>query len=94
MTTQPIGTCLGLTQLTSLIVPSNTSANASMSFSGQLSRYLQTVCGGTECASKDLDAAKAQLEGSCDGRNKLVKAVVAVMDGYRTTYRTLACSVH
>jgi len=50
-----------------------------MSFSNLLSEYLQTVYGEKEKASGDLDAAKAQLEGSGDGRNQLVKALGTVM---------------
>ena len=95
MTTQPIGTCLGLTTLSQLIV-NPTTGNGS--FSEQLNTYLGTICGESQCSAGDIADAQGQLNQTCDstsgGENILIEVLNAIMDNYQTSYHTLACSVH
>lgn len=91
MTTQPIGTCLGLSTLSTLLVhPSNDT-----SFSDQLNGYLGTVC-GQQCTTDEISDAQGQLESSCQGSKGtwMIQGLEAVLQNYGTSYRTLACSVH
>ncbi|WVQ77484.1 hypothetical protein IAR50_007170 [Cryptococcus sp. DSM 104548] len=88
LTTTPLGTCLGLTELADLV--SNPSSNSS--FSDQLNTYLGTVCQET-CSDSDLADAKAMLEDKCDTSNALVGALDSIMENYSSSYRTLACQV-
>lgn len=92
MTTNSIGSCLSLNALAPLIVAPSENA----SFSAQLSTYLGTVCGGTQCADTDLKEAKSLLDQTCDGSKNtdLVQVLGAILDNYTNSYRTLACSVH
>jgi hypothetical protein len=92
MTVNPIGSCLGLADLSTLVVrPSDNS-----SFSDQLSTYLDTVCAGSQCTDAVVGEAKQQLADSCGASKdtELVKVVQAILDNYTNSYRTLACSVH
>ncbi|TYJ52889.1 hypothetical protein B9479_006477 [Cryptococcus floricola] len=57
LTTTPLGTCLGLTDLADLV--SNPDQNSS--FSDQLNTYLGTVCQQT-CSDSDLQEGKAMLD--------------------------------
>ncbi|WVQ84601.1 hypothetical protein IAT38_006756 [Cryptococcus sp. DSM 104549] len=93
LTTTPLGSCLGLTTLSSLISAPPTN----QSFSDGLSGYLGGVCGET-CSEGDLGEGKRQLEESCSGQAQggggLVGVLGKVIDNYSTSYRTLACQVH
>lgn len=100
MTSQPIGTCLGMTTLADLLVesptPSNSTAKSGKSFSSQLESYLTTTCSASQCTSEQIEDAKGQLKGGCtpNGDTGLIKGYMAVLENYETSYRTLGCSVH
>ena len=93
MTVNPIGTCLGLTSLSQLIVAPSTNS----SFSTQLSSYLGTVCGAGQCTDASIADAKGQLAQNCQmggTDNTLISVLDAILDNYQNSYHTLACSVH
>jgi hypothetical protein len=92
MTANPVGSCLGLTTLSQLIV----NPSQSTRFSDGLSNYLSTACGASQCSDDDISEAKAQIQGDCEGSQgtELIQVLSAVLDNYSTSYRTLACSVH
>lgn len=91
MTVNPIGSCLGLTTLSELVVrpPDNGS------FANQLGGYLTTTCGGTQCTDKDIAETKDLMRQTCDPSKdtQLVRVISAILDNYTNSYRTLACSV-
>lgn len=92
MTVNPIGSCLGLTTLSELVVhPSDNS-----SFSDQLAGYLKTACGGGQCTDAQIGEAKAQIAQTCQSSRdtQLVQVISAILDNYTNSYRTLACSVY
>ncbi|EIW65744.1 hypothetical protein TREMEDRAFT_36003 [Tremella mesenterica DSM 1558] len=92
MTTQPIGSCLGLTTLAGLIA--DPSPNAA--FSDQLSSYLNTMCAAGGCSDADIADAQGQLDSGCgdQGGTSLISVLKAVLGNYQSSYKTLACSVH
>jgi hypothetical protein len=92
MTYNPIGDCLGLSDLANLVVAPNSTA----SFSTQLDGYLTNAC-ATTCSDAQVGEAQGQLASSCGGdvgQTQLVTVVKAVLDNYSSSYRTLACMVH
>jgi len=98
MTTQPIGTCLGLVDLAGLIVGTDLDGmpvdQRSGAFSDQLTLYLGTACQSLGCTDLDVSDASQQLEQNCGGQDvDLVRVLRAVLAGYSTSYRTLACMV-
>jgi hypothetical protein len=98
MTTQPVGTCLGLVDLAGLVVGTDLDGmpvdQRSGSFSDQLSLYLGTACSSLSCTDFDISDASQQLEQNCAGQEvDLVRVLRAVLAGYSTSYRTLACMV-
>ncbi|CAD6565490.1 MAG: hypothetical protein TREMPRED_001399 [Tremellales sp. Tagirdzhanova-0007] len=80
MTTNPIGTCLGLSSLAGLIVAPPSSNSSNISFSDQLNEYLETT----------------QLQQTCSGSGNtaLIQGFDMILENYQTSYRTLACSIH
>jgi hypothetical protein len=92
MTVNPIGTCLGLSTLSELVVH----PTADTSFSDQLSTYLDNVCAGAACTDASIAEARAQVAQSCGNSKEtnLVKVISAILENYTNSYRTLACSVH
>lgn len=91
MTVSPIGSCLGLSTLSQLVVrlPDNGT------FSSQLSGYLTTTCGGAQCTDEDIKDTRALMAQTCDSSKdtQLVRVISAILDNYTNSYRTLACSV-
>lgn len=97
MTQNPIGDCLDLTSLATLVVNPSAS-NVSSDFATQLNTYLTTICAASQCSSTELSEASTQLSSSCStgstANTTLVQVLKAVLTNYATSYRTLACSVH
>jgi len=98
MTTQPVGTCLGLVDLAGLIVGTDLDGmpvdQRSGAFSDQLTLYLGTACQSLGCTDLDISDASQQLEQNCSGQDvDLVRVLRAVLAGYSTSYMTLACMV-
>lgn len=92
MTVNPIGSCLGLSTLSEIVVrPSDNS-----SFSDQLAGYLGGVCGGSQCTDLMIGEARAQLGETCESSKdtQLVRVIQAILENYTNSYRTLACSVY
>ncbi|WVR07570.1 hypothetical protein IAU60_004612 [Kwoniella sp. DSM 27419] len=89
MTTAPIGSCLGLTDLASLV----SRPSGETSFSKQLDTYLQDVC-SKSCGDDDIQEARAAMAASCDGSNGLVGVLSQILDKYNSSYKTVACQVH
>lgn len=94
MTEGPLGSCLGLSELATLLV--NPSSNTS--FAQQLNTYLTSTCKSGTCADADLSAGKAALFETCSdettSKTALVSSLNAIIDNYSSSYHTLACSVH
>lgn len=98
MTTQPVGTCLGLVDLAGLVVGTDLDGmpvdQRSGAFSDQLALYLTTACQSLGCTDLDISDASQQLEQNCGGQEvDLVRVLRAVLANYSTSYMTLACMV-
>lgn len=97
MTESPIGTCLGINNLATLLVPSGAeSSNKSADFSSGLDDYLTSVCEGTDCTDLQISEARAQLDSTCRGQTGggLVPAIQAILTNYKSSYKTLGCNIY
>jgi hypothetical protein len=98
MTTAPIGNCLDLPSLASLIVGTDINgvqANGTNGlFSDQLAFYLDTACNTAGCSQYDIAEAQDQLANSCQGQDvDLIKVLNAILANYQSSYHTLACMI-
>lgn len=97
MTQTSIGTCLGISDLATLLVPSGAGgANTSASFSDGLDSYLSGVCKGAGCSEYEIAEARGQLDSNCQGQTGggLVPAIQAILASYTSSYKTLGCSIY
>lgn len=94
MTTQPVGQCLGLTQLTTLLY-SPTPLNGSADFGTSLGTYLSTACAGAACSETALADGRSELQTKCSNQRSggLVPMLDMIMTNYAASYKTLGCSV-
>jgi hypothetical protein len=96
MTANPIGSCLGLTSLTQLIVDPNSSNGNATGFADSLSSYLSNTCAVSQCSDRDITEAQTQLSQECAGSQgtQLIMVLNTILNNYSSSYRTLACSMH
>lgn len=98
MTTLPIGSCINLPALASLVVGTDINGEqangANGLFSDQLAFYLESTCSTGGCTQYDISDAQAQLANSCQGQDvPLIKVLNAVLANYNSSFRTLACMI-
>lgn len=98
MTTTPLGTCLNLADLVSMVV--GTDINGVQAdgrnglFSDQLANYLDTTCNSGTCSQYDITEAQAQLANGCQGQDvDLIRVLTAILANYQSSYFTLACMI-
>lgn len=98
MTMSPLGTCLDLPTLSSLIVGTDingvqTNGTGGL-FSDQLALYLENTCSYAECTAVDIQDGQAQLATSCQGQDvDLIRVLNSIFANYHSSYRTLACMI-
>lgn len=97
MTTSPIGSCLSIGDLASLVVGTDINGVAANGtnglFSDQLATYLDAACAGT-CTQYDVTEAQAQLANSCQDQDvDLIRVLTAILANYQSSYFTLACMI-
>ncbi|ORY35782.1 hypothetical protein BCR39DRAFT_32614 [Naematelia encephala] len=92
MTYQTVGTCLGLTTLTTLIV----SPEQNSSFSDQVTSYISGICGSAQCNQQDIADSLSLIDANCQNsiNTNLIQVLQAVLTRYSSAYYTLACKVH
>lgn len=98
MTTTPIGTCLNLGELVSLVT--GTDINGVQAdgrnglFSDQLTTYLDTTCNSGTCTQPDIAEAQAQIANNCQGQDvDLVRVLTTILANYQSSYFTLGCMI-
>jgi hypothetical protein len=90
-TQSDLGSCLGLSTFSSLIVQGSEG-----SFATGVDTYLTGMCGGTKCSTETLKYWKYKIQGDCkdDMEQPLLKTLNVVMNSYETSLYDLACKVH
>lgn len=99
MTTVPIGSCLNIATLASLVVGTDINGvktdSANGLFSDQLTYYLESTCSSTaSCSQYHISEAQTQLANNCQGQDvDLIKVLNAILANYLSSYHTLACMI-
>ncbi|KAJ9098745.1 hypothetical protein QFC21_004393 [Naganishia friedmannii] len=90
-TQSSLGSCLGLSTFSSLIVQGTNG-----SFATGVDTYLTGMCGGTKCTTETLKYWKYKIQGDCkdDMEQPMLKTLNVVMNNYETSLYDLACKVH
>ncbi|GHJ87492.1 hypothetical protein NliqN6_3894 [Naganishia liquefaciens] len=92
-TQSELGTCLGLSTLSTLVVQ-----GSNYSFASAVDNYLTDICSGAKCTSASLKYWKYKLNQDCaagsDLQQPLLRTLDVVMGNYETSLYDLACKVH
>lgn len=92
-TQSDLGSCLGLSTFSTLVVQGSNG-----SFATAVDDYLADMCGGTKCDSTTMKYWKYKIEKDCSAGNDLkqplLKTLGVVMNNYESSLYDLACKVH
>jgi hypothetical protein len=90
-TQSELGSCLGLTTLSTLVVQ-----GSNYSFANAVDDYLTDICSGTKCTTASLKYWRWKLGKDCgvDMGQPLMRTLDVVMGQYESSLYDLACKVH
>lgn len=91
-TQSPIGTCLQLPALASLLV-----TDTPLPFATVMSGYLSSMCAQAQCSQSIIDVWKPAFEYDCgtpeDRDTPFIKSLSTILNLYSSALRNLACDI-